>query len=203
MRPRSGAQSIAAWRGVIGRVNGADNSAATRQLRLGRPSDVDTEFGTLVSARQRDHVLDYVALGLSEGAELVLGGTPPRGPEFKGGAYLQPAIFDHVRPDMRIATEEIFGPVVAIIPFESEDEAISIANATRYGLSASVWSRDIGRALRTAKGIKSGVVSVNSNRSVHVEAPFGGYRMSGIGRELGMHALELYTELKNVYADLG
>jgi betaine-aldehyde dehydrogenase len=175
---------------------------ATRKLRLGRPSEPDSELGTLVSARQRERVLEYIALGQREGAELVLGGVPPQGPQFAGGAYLEPAIFDRVRPDMRIATEEIFGPVVGIIPFDSEAEAIRIANATPYGLSGSVWSRDIGRALRTAKGIKSGVISVNSNRSVHIEAPFGGYRMSGVGRELGMHAPELYTELKNVYVDL-
>ena len=103
---------------------------------------------------------------------------------------------------MRIAREEIFGPVVSIIPFDTEAEAIRIANATPYGLSGSVWSRDIGKALRAAKGIQAGVLSVNSNNSVHTEAPFGGYKMSGIGRELGMHALELYTEIKNVFIDL-
>ena len=105
--------------------------------------------------------------------------------------------------DMRIAQEEIFGPVVSIIPFDTEAEAIRLANATPYGLSGSVWSRDIGKALRTAKGIQAGVLSVNSNSSVHTEAPFGGYKMSGIGRELGMYALELYTETKNIFIDLG
>jgi acyl-CoA reductase-like NAD-dependent aldehyde dehydrogenase len=103
---------------------------------------------------------------------------------------------------MRIAKEEIFGPVVSIIPFETEAEAIQLANATPYGLSGSVWSRDIGKALRTAKGIQAGVLSVNSNSSVHTEAPFGGYKMSGIGRELGMSAIELYTETKNIFIDL-
>ena len=111
-------------------------------------------------------------------------------------------MFDGVSNDMRIAREEIFGPVVGIIPFETEEEAIRLANATPYGLSGSVWTRDIGKALRTAKGVKSGVISINSNSSVHIEAPFGGYKMSGVGRELGMHALDEYTLLKNVFIDL-
>jgi acyl-CoA reductase-like NAD-dependent aldehyde dehydrogenase len=103
---------------------------------------------------------------------------------------------------MRIVREEIFGPVVAIIPFSDEADAVRQANDTPYGLSGSIWSRDIGKALRVAKVIRAGVLSVNSNASVHTEAPFGGYKMSGTGRELGMHALELYTELKNVFVDL-
>jgi betaine-aldehyde dehydrogenase len=113
-----------------------------------------------------------------------------------------PTVFDNVGNDMRIAREEIFGPVVSVIPFDTEAEAIQLANATPYGLSGSVWSRDIGKALRTAKGIQAGVLSINSNSSVHTEAPFGGYKMSGIGRELGMSALDLYTETKNIFIDL-
>ena len=113
-----------------------------------------------------------------------------------------PTVFDGVSNDMRIAREEIFGPVVSIIPFDTEEEALRLANATPYGLSGSIWSRDIGKALRTAKGLQAGVISVNSNSSVHTEAPFGGYKMSGIGRELGMSALDLYTETKNVFIDL-
>ena len=119
------------------------------------------------------------------------------------GAYLLPAVFDHVAPSMRIAREEVFGPVVGIIPFDTDEEALRIANASPYGLSGSIWSRDIGRALRAAKALKSGVVSVNCNNSVHVEAPFGGYKQSGIGKDLGTEALEQYTELKNVFIDLG
>jgi betaine-aldehyde dehydrogenase len=177
-------------------------AAATKNVKVGDPLDDATEVGTLVSFKQRDRVMEYVEAGKAEGAELVAGGTIPDGDGFADGAYLMPTIFDNVRNDMRIAREEIFGPVVSIIPFDSEADAIRLANETPYGLSGSIWSRDIGRALRTAKGVQAGVLSVNSNNSVHIEAPFGGYKMSGTGRELGMHAIELYTELKNVYVDI-
>ena len=177
-------------------------AAATRKVVVGDPSDDKTEVGTLVSFKQRDRVKDYIEIGLGEGANLVVGGEAPDDPALAAGAYLMPTVFDGVSNDMRIAKEEIFGPVVTIIPFDTEAEAIKLANATPYGLSGSVWSRDIGKALRTAKGIQAGVLSVNSNSSVHTEAPFGGYKMSGIGRELGMSAIELYTETKNIFIDL-
>jgi acyl-CoA reductase-like NAD-dependent aldehyde dehydrogenase len=175
---------------------------ATRQLVVGDPSQDATQVGSLVSQRQRERVVDYIGIGREEGAELVYGGEAPTGDPYDIGAYLMPTIFDAARTDMRIVREEIFGPVVAIIPFSDEAEAIRLANDTPYGLSGSIWSRDIGKALRTARAVKAGVLSVNSNSSVHTEAPFGGYKMSGMGRELGMHALELYTEVKNVYVDL-
>jgi betaine-aldehyde dehydrogenase len=175
---------------------------ATRRLKVGDPADEATEVGTLVSFRQRERVMDYIAVGQREGAEIIVGGALPDDPELAGGAYLMPTVFDRVRNDMRIAAEEIFGPVVVVIPFDSEEEAVRLANATPYGLSGSIWSRDIGKALRTARSVQAGVLSINSNSSVHTEAPFGGYKMSGIGRELGMHALELYTEVKNVFVDL-
>jgi betaine-aldehyde dehydrogenase len=175
---------------------------ATRKVKVGDPADDATEVGTLVSFKQRDRVKDYIEIGLGEGASIVVGGTEPDDPALAGGAYLLPTVFDGVSNDMRIAREEIFGPVVSVIPFDTEEEALRLANATPYGLSGSIWSRDIGRALRTARGLQSGVISVNSNSSVHTEAPFGGYKMSGIGRELGMSALDLYTETKNVFIDL-
>ena len=177
-------------------------AAATRNVKVGNPEDEATEVGTLVSFKQRDRVRDYIEIGLGEGATLVVGGEAPDDAALAAGAYLMPAVFDGVNNDMRIAREEIFGPVVSIIPFDTEEEAIRLANATPYGLAGSIWSSDIGKALRTAKGIQAGVLSINSNSSVHTEAPFGGYKMSGIGRELGMSAIELYTETKNIFIDI-
>jgi betaine-aldehyde dehydrogenase len=177
-------------------------AGATRRLKVGDPADEATEVGTLVSLRQRERVMEYIEVGQREGAEIVVGGAPPDDRALADGAYLMPTVFDRVRNDMRIAAEEIFGPVVVVIPFDTEEEAVRLANSTPYGLSGSIWSRDIGKALRTARGVQAGVLSINSNSSVHTEAPFGGYKMSGIGRELGMHALELYTEVKNVFVDL-
>ncbi|MFI5198962.1 MAG: aldehyde dehydrogenase family protein [Candidatus Limnocylindrales bacterium] len=175
---------------------------ATKNVKVGDPESDETEMGSLVSFRQRDRVAEYVAIGQEEGARLVCGGGSPDDPALAGGAFLMPTVFDGVTNDMRIAAEEIFGPVVSIIPFDTEEEAIRLANATPYGLSGSVWSRDIGRALRTARALQAGVLSVNSNSSVHTEAPFGGYKMSGIGRELGMSAIDMYTETKNIFIDL-
>ena len=178
-------------------------AAATRAVKVGDPADETTEVGPMVHPRQRERVLDYIGIGREEGAEVLAGGGIPDDPALAAGTYVMPTVFTGVTNEMRIAREEIFGPVVAIIPFDTEEEAIRLANATPYGLSGSVWSRDIGKALRTAKGLQAGVLSVNSNSSVHTEAPFGGYKMSGIGRELGMHAIEMYTETKNIFVDLG
>ena len=172
---------------------------ATRRLRVGDPLDPATQVSTLISRSHRERVAGYVAAGTGEGARLVCGGDAPREGPLARGSYLMPAVFDGVAPSMRIAREEIFGPVVAVLPFRDEAEAIALANDSIYGLSGSLWTRDAKRALRVARAIETGVISVNASRSVFLESPFGGVKRSGLGRELGVEALEGYTEQKSIY----
>jgi betaine-aldehyde dehydrogenase len=173
--------------------------AATRRLRVGDPLDPETQVGSLISRSHRERVLGYVALGREEGARLCCGGEVPDTGPLARGAYLFPSVFDEVTPTMRIAREEIFGPVVSVLSFRDEEEAVALANDSEYGLSGSLWTRDGRRALRVARAIETGVLSVNASRSVYLESPFGGWKRSGLGRELGVEALESYTETKSIY----
>ena len=166
---------------------------------VGDPLDPATEMGPLVSQAHRERVLHYLDAGRAEGATLACGGDVPEGPGF----FLRPAVFLDATPDMTIVREEIFGPVVAVMPFEGEDEAVRLANDSVYGLSGSIWTSDLGRAFRVARRIETGNLSVNSGSSVHLEGPFGGVKRSGLGRELGLQALDAYTEWKTVYVDVG
>jgi betaine-aldehyde dehydrogenase len=172
-----------------------------RAIRLGDPTDRATRMGPLVTAAHRERVAGYVEQGRREGARLVLGGGRPD-PSLAAGAYLEPTIFTDVDPGMTIAREEIFGPVVAVMPFEGEAEAVRIANATPYGLAGAVWTRDIYRAFRVVRKLRAGVVWVNHMQPTYVEAPWGGMKMSGAGRELGRYGVENYLELKQVHINL-
>lgn len=170
-----------------------------KALKLGLPSAEETEIGALVSVGQRDRVQSYIDSGKAEGATLVCGGEAPTAAPLAKGAYLYPTLFADVHPDMKIVREEIFGPVLCALPFDTEAQAIAIANDSLYGLSGSIWTRDIGRALRVARAIETGVLSVNTGHSVHLEAPFGGVKRSGMGRELGLAVLDHYSEWKSVF----
>jgi betaine-aldehyde dehydrogenase len=168
---------------------------AVREIVVGQPLDEDTQMGPLISAAQRESVQSFL-----DGSEPVaVRGTAPQGPGF----WFAPTVLAPVDPGSRVAREEIFGPIAAVIGFSDEADAVRLANDTIYGLSGSVWTRDGARALRMTRAIETGVISVNSNNSVRVSTPFGGFKQSGYGRELGPHALDAYTEVKSIYYATG
>jgi betaine-aldehyde dehydrogenase len=170
-----------------------------RSIKLGAPLDRATKMGPLVSREQYDRVRQYQSLGKNEAKVAIGGGTPSA---FSRGYYVEPTIFYDVDNSARIAREEIFGPVAAVIPFDDEADALKIANDTPFGLAAAVWSRDIYRALRMVKAIRAGIVWVNHMQPTYVEAPWGGYKQSGFGRELGVHGIDEYLETKQVHINL-
>ncbi len=180
----------------------SDFLARTAQIRVGDPLDWDTQMGPVVSRAQCDRILSFIDKAKGEGANVAHGGARVDADELATGNFVQPTVFDQVRNDMTIAQEEVFGPVLSVIPFRDDDEVIALANNTIYGLAATIWTNDVKRAHRMAAAIRAGNVSINYPTVNPPEAPFGGYKQSGLGRELSRHAMELYTETKNVVVNL-
>ncbi|HXT82112.1 MAG TPA: aldehyde dehydrogenase [Acetobacteraceae bacterium] len=173
--------------------------AFARTARMGNPADPETQVGPVTTAPQYRKILDYIAIGKSEGAQVALGGGPADKAKFGDGWFVDPTIFTGVSNRMRIAQEEIFGPVLSVIPFADEDEAVAIANDTVYGLAAGVWTQNIRRALLMSERLRAGTVWVNTYRAVSFMSPFGGYKRSGLGRESGQDAIYEYLQQKSVW----
>ncbi len=171
-------------------------------IKLGHGLDDGVKMGPLVSSAHREKIEQYIKIGLDEGAKLICGGKRPKGDAFAKGNFFEPTIFDEVKPTMRIAREEIFGPVLSVIPFDTEEEAIQIANDTEYGLAAAVWTKNLTRAHRVTSQLRAGILWVNHYHPTYNEMPWGGYKQSGSGRELGLYGIENYLEIKQVNINL-
>ncbi|MBK9263919.1 MAG: aldehyde dehydrogenase family protein [Polyangiaceae bacterium] len=172
------------------------------RIKLSHGLEDGCKMGPLVSAAHRDKVESYIKIGIDEGAKLVCGGKRPADPALAHGFFLEPTIFVNVTPNMRIAREEIFGPVLSVLPFDTEEEAIALANDTEYGLAAAVWTRNINRAHRVIRELRAGITWVNTYHPTFNEMPWGGYKQSGTGRELGLYGIEAYLETKQVNINL-
>ncbi|MFI5360831.1 MAG: aldehyde dehydrogenase family protein [Elusimicrobiota bacterium] len=172
------------------------------RIKLGHGLTPGVKMGPLVSAAHRDKVEGYIKVGVAEGAKLVCGGGRPKGAEFAKGNFVEPTIFDDVSASMRVAREEIFGPVLSVIPFDSEEEAVRLANDTEYGLAAAVWTQNITKGLRVIRELRAGITWINTYHPTYNEMPWGGYKQSGTGRELGLYGIQAYLETKQVNVNL-
>ncbi len=174
-----------------------------RTAKMGNPMDSTTQVGPVTTLPQYQKVLDYIEIAKKDGATLLLGGLPGRAPGCEKGWFVEPTIFGDVKNHMRIAQEEVFGPVLSIIKFKDEEDAVAIANDVRFGLAAAAWTKDIGRALRMSEKLKAGTVWINTYRAISYMAPFGGYKDSGLGRENGQDAIKEYLQVKSVWINSG
>jgi len=177
-------------------------AARARTIKLGNPLAMETEMGPIAFAEQLEKVRSYVGFGLDEGAQLVCGGGQPDREELRRGYFFEPTVLTGVRNDMRVAREEIFGPVLSVIPFRDEDDAVRLANDTSYGLAAGVWTKDVQRAHRVVQRLNAGSIWINSYRTLAFNVPYGGFRQSGIGRENGFEGLREYLQTKSVWIEM-
>jgi aldehyde dehydrogenase (NAD+) len=177
--------------------------ALAKTARMGDPMSTETQVGPITTRPQYDKVLSYIDVAKTEGAKLAMGGGPATRPECGEGWFVEPTVFTDVTNSMRIAQEEVFGPVLSVIKFKDEEEAATIANDIRFGLGSGVWTGDIGRAIRMSERIQAGTVWVNTYRAVSYMSPFGGYKDSGLGRESGIESIHEYLQVKSVWINTG